>query len=128
MNIKDKYKVKVSVQTAYQADQSNPTAPYFFFSYTIAIENHHNNPVKLLSRFWEIWDPGSENHFVEGEGVVGKQPTIEPGEDFQYSSFCHLRSPFGKMEGYYTFEDQITGETFFISVPALWFQYPIGLN
>ncbi len=128
MTIRQAYDVEVVVQTYYEQEQSNPTAPYFFFSYLIHIKNRSAHAVQLLSRHWDIYDPGSGEQTVEGEGVVGKQPVIAPGEFHEYRSFCQLRSPFGKMDGFYTFEDPKTGVTFQVKVPTLIFQYPTALN
>lgn len=128
MDIKDLHKILVSVETSYQEKQSNPTAPYYFFGYTIRIQNNYNAPIKLLTRHWEIHDLGADVETVDGEGVIGKQPIIKPGEEYSYNSFCHLKSPFGKMSGHYTFEDFSDGTYFSIPTPTLLFQYPIALN
>ena len=128
MTIRQAYDVDVVVQTYYEQEQSKPTSPYFFFSYLIHISNRSSSTIQLLTRHWNIWDPGSGKYTVAGEGVVGKQPIIAPGDFHEYRSFCQLRAPFGKMDGFYTFEDPNTGGTFKVKVHTMNFQYPIALN
>ena len=91
--------IEVSIETFFQKDYSNPLQNEFMFAYRITIENHNSFPVKLLRRYWEIHDSNSEHREVEGEGVVGVQPLIMPGKQYQYVSGCHLKSEMGKMHG-----------------------------
>lgn len=95
------YPVDVTVATEYLPNQSEPGQKQFVFSYTITIKNNGAEPVQLLSRKWEITDADGKTTEVIGEGVVGKQPTIQPGKAFTYTSGTVLRTPIGHMHGSY---------------------------
>jgi ApaG protein len=110
--------VEVSVQTFYQPDYSNPLLGEYMFAYHITIENHNRFPVKLHNRHWYIVDCLSGSREVEGEGVVGVQPVLQPGERYQYSSGCNLRSEMGKMHGTYMMENLNSGAHFFVNIPV----------
>src|SRR5437016_7847728 len=84
--------VQVSVETFYQPDYSNPLQSEFMFAYRITIENHNSFPVKLHRRHWNIFDSNGSYREVEGEGVVGVQPVLQPAEKYQYVSGCNLRT------------------------------------
>ncbi len=91
----------VDVETAYVATQSDPAQHRFVFSYTITIRNQGNLPAKLLTRHWLITDANGKVQEVRGEGVVGEQPHLKPGEGFRYSSGAILETPVGAMQGAY---------------------------
>src|SRR5690606_8006730 len=93
--------VKVSVETTYQPDYSSPVQSHYVFTYRIRIENNSNYTVQLLRRYWKIYDAQAMVREVEGEGVVGQQPTLEPGEFHEYVSGCNLKTEMGKMKGTY---------------------------
>jgi ApaG protein len=93
--------IKVDVETAYVADQSDPELKRFVFSYTITIRNQGGVPAKLLTRHWVITDSNGKVQEVRGEGVVGEQPHLKPGEGFRYSSGAVLETPVGSMQGAY---------------------------
>lgn len=93
--------VRVRVQSEYSADQSAPSKNQWFFLYTVTISNDGPETVQLLTRHWIITDGTGHIEEVRGPGVVGKQPTIKPGESFEYTSGCPLSTPFGVMEGTY---------------------------
>ena len=93
--------ITVSVETFYQPEYSNPSASEFMFAYRIAILNSNSYPVKLLRRHWYIYDATGTLREVEGEGVVGIQPQINPGEEYKYISGCNMRTEMGKMYGTY---------------------------
>jgi len=93
--------VRVKVSARYSPEHSNPLANHWFFVYTIRITNDGSRTVQLLSRHWIISDATGEVREVQGEGVVGKQPVLEAGESFEYTSGCPLETPFGTMEGTY---------------------------
>jgi len=95
---------RVSVSPRYLADHSEPVASRYVFSYRIRITNGSQAAAKLVSRRWLITDGGGVIHTVEGEGVVGQQPVIGPGETHEYTSFCPLPTPWGTMEGAYTMQ------------------------
>ncbi len=110
--------IKVSVETTYQPDFSNPLQSEFVFSYHITIENHNVFPVKLHRRHWYIFDSDATFREVEGEGVVGVQPTILPGKSYEYTSSCNLNSEIGKMNGHYEMENLFNKKFFFVDIPA----------
>lgn len=93
--------IRVSVRTAYQPEQSSPVKDYYFFAYEIEISNESAHTVQLLTREWHITDAVGKQRFVEGEGVVGKQPVIEPGDTHRYVSYCDFSTMGGKMSGFY---------------------------
>ncbi|MBL8985520.1 MAG: Co2+/Mg2+ efflux protein ApaG [Gemmatimonadetes bacterium] len=97
--------IRITVRPAFLPGQSRPSLGHFVFAYTVRIENVGQVPAQLLSRLWRIHDSVGlgEDHEVEGEGVVGEQPRIEPGRIHQYQSYCILKSPSGFMEGHYQF-------------------------
>jgi ApaG protein len=88
----------ISVETFYQQEYSNPKNHDFMFAYKITIKNENNFSVKLLSRYWHIFDSNGIVKEVEGEGVVGIQPVIQPSEKYQYVSGCNLKSEFGRIQ------------------------------
>ncbi|MGH8371795.1 MAG: Co2+/Mg2+ efflux protein ApaG [Gammaproteobacteria bacterium] len=93
--------IRVDVETAYVAAQSDPEENRFVFSYTITIRNQGIVSAKLLTRHWLITDANGKVQEVRGEGVVGEQPHIKPGEGFRYSSGAVLETPVGTMQGDY---------------------------
>ncbi len=95
--------IRISVRPAYLEDQSIPVLRRFVFAYFIRIENASQRTVQLLARHWQIHDSIGEDHEVVGDGVVGQQPTLAPGDVHEYNSFCILKSPSGHMEGSYRF-------------------------
>jgi len=102
--------IEVSIETFFQKDYSNPLQNEFMFAYRITIENHNSFPVKLLRRYWEIFDSNSEHR-----------------ED-QYVSGCHLKSEMGKMQGYYTMENVENKELIHVNIPAFKMIAPVKLN
>lgn len=120
--------VKISVETYYQPDYSNPVNNEFMFAYKITIENNNAFPVKLLSRHWYIYDSNGSLREVEGEGVVGVQPQINPGQLYQYISGCNLRTEIGKMQGTYLMENISNKRTFTVVIPAFQMSAPFKLN
>jgi ApaG protein len=93
--------ISVSVKTEYIALQLIENQNNYVFSYTISITNNSSKPIKLLSRYWLITDGDNKTSTVVGEGVIGKQPTIAPGETYSYTSGCVLKTPVGTMQGHY---------------------------
>jgi ApaG protein len=102
--------VRVKVRSAYSPEHSDPAQSQWFFLYTITIANEGPIPVQLESRHWIITDGTGHIEEVRGPGVVGAQPELDPGEDFEYTSGCPLATPFGSMEGTFRMirEDQTT--------------------
>ena len=95
------YKFEVSVTSQYIAEQSDPQEDSYAFAYTITVNNTGRVPAQLISRHWVIVDASGHTEEVKGLGVVGHQPLLKPGESFQYSSGCRLRTPSGTMHGSY---------------------------
>ena len=120
--------VKVSVETFYQADYSNPLQSEFMFAYRISLENHNAFPVKLHRRHWYIFDSNCSNREVEGEGVIGIQPTLQSGESYQYVSGCNLRTEMGKMHGTYQMENLHSKQMFDVSIPSFEMIVPMKNN
>ncbi|WNN45069.1 MULTISPECIES: Co2+/Mg2+ efflux protein ApaG [Winslowiella] len=113
----DSPRVCVQVQSVYVESQSAPDEQRYVFAYTITIRNLGRNPVQLLGRYWLITNGNGRETEVQGEGVVGEQPHIEPGEEFQYTSGAILETPMGTMQGHYVMIDQ-QGETFHVDIPV----------
>ena len=109
--------IQVSVETNYQPDFSNPQQHHYVFTYKVRIENKSNHTVQLLRRRWEIYDATETRKIVEGDGVVGQQPILEPGESHTYVSGCNLKSGIGKMRGSFTFEKLMDGKLMEIVIP-----------
>jgi ApaG protein len=120
--------VTISVETFYQPDYSNPANNEFMFAYRITIENNNTFPVKLLRRHWHINDSDGSHKEVEGEGVVGVQPQINPGNNYQYISGCNLRSEMGKMHGTYLMENINSKKQFRVLIPAFEMVVPYKMN
>ena len=95
------HKIRVEVDTSYLEDQSDPKERRYVFSYTITIRNEGSVPARLLTRHWIITDSNGKVQEVRGEGVVGEQPYLKPGQGFRYSSGAVLETPVGAMEGSY---------------------------
>lgn len=110
--------VKVSVETFFQSDYSNPLKGEYVFAYRITIENKSTLAVKLIRRHWFIYDAIGERREVDGEGVVGEQPEIAPGGMHQYVSGCHLKSSAGKMHGTYLMERKPDNMLFEVRIPV----------
>ena len=95
------HKIRVDVDTSYLEDQSDPKERRYVFSYTITIRNEGSVPARLLTRHWIITDSNGKVQEVRGDGVVGEQPYLKPGQGFRYSSGAVLETPVGAMEGSY---------------------------
>lgn len=115
--------VEVSVQVQFVPEQSGGRLGRFVFAYTILIVNHRERPVRLLDRRWTITDGAGEAREVEGDGVIGEQPTIEPGQGFRYSSFAGIEAQPGTMLGSYGMIDE-NGERFRVTIPAFALRIP----
>ncbi|MBC7588206.1 MAG: Co2+/Mg2+ efflux protein ApaG [Chitinophagaceae bacterium] len=120
--------IQISVETFYQSDYSNPQNNEFMFAYRITIENHNHFTVQLLHRNWTIFDSNGEQREVEGEGVVGTQPILQSGEQFQYVSGCNLRTEMGKMKGHYTMINQNNKLNFQVKIPPFELIVPFKMN
>lgn len=120
--------IKVSVETEYQPAYSSPSQYHYVFTYRITIENQSENTIQLLRRHWHIHDAGFSPREVEGEGVVGQQPVLEPGQAHQYVSGCNLKSGIGKMVGTYLMERIVDGTRVEVNIPEFSMIAPLRLN
>jgi ApaG protein len=93
--------VRVRVESSYVPERSSPREGRYFFAYRVRIANVGEETVQLVSRHWVITDGDGRVEHVQGPGVVGEQPVLEPGESFEYTSFCPLPTPIGSMHGTY---------------------------
>lgn len=93
--------IRVTVRSAYRPDRSEPARGRWLFTYTVRIANEGDSPARLVSRHWIITDANGGREEVVGDGVVGQQPSLAPGEQFEYTSFCVLGTPHGSMRGTY---------------------------
>ena len=93
--------IRITVNSAFRADRSDPEKGRWLFTYTVRIANEGEAAAQLVARHWIITDANGERQEVQGEGVVGHQPRLDPGEEFEYTSFCVLETPHGSMRGSY---------------------------
>lgn len=98
------FDIRIQVVTDYMDDQSEPDSDRYVFAYTITIANNGELPARLISRHWIITDANGKVQEVTGDGVVGEQPHLNPGEEFRYSSGAVLETPVGAMQGLYRME------------------------
>jgi ApaG protein len=120
-------KIHVTVESKYAPERSNAGRGIWFFLYTIHIRNDGQDTVQLVSRHWVITDANGEVEEVRGPGVVGKQPILRPGESFEYTSGCPLRTPFGSMHGTYQMTLQ-NGEQFDAQIPGFALRDPRNMQ
>ncbi len=120
--------VSITVETFYQPAQSNPLSSDYLFAYRITIENLSTMPIKLLRRYWNIVDSNGSYRQVEGDGVVGQQPIIEPGDSYQYVSAANLKSDMGKMYGTYQMENLYNKRLITVAIPEFQLIAPFKMN
>jgi len=127
MDTEKEHNITVEVETDYIEGQSEPDNERYVFSYTITIRNEGGAPAQLLSRHWLITDANGNVQEVKGEGVVGEQPHLNPGEGFQYTSGAMITTPVGSMQGTYQMvTDQ--GDEFDTEIPAFTLAIPRTLH
>ena len=114
---------RIEVKTNFDFDQSNPLNFQYLFRYTITIINRGDVSAQLLSRKWNIKDAKNVVNLVEGPGVIGQQPNFEPGQSFEYSSFCPLPTMRGEMWGHFNMINKY-GQSFKIETPLFKFHVP----
>jgi len=119
--------IKITVKPVHRQDRNVPGTQHVF-SYTISIENNSEEVVKLTHRHWSILDGPVHERVIEGEGVVGDQPTLYPDEKYEYSSWCPIGTEYGVMRGYYTFVNLNTQEGFRVSIPEFLLLPSFNLN
>ena len=120
--------IKVTIKPDYQPEHSNPFKNHFVFSYLVSIENTTPHDIQLLRRHWNVFDSNGNYSEIEGKGVVGFQPVIEPGQTHEYASGCHLETDMGKMSGHYTFHRLEDGFEFKVEIPEFQLISPYRLN
>ena len=116
-------KIRVSVYTSYLSDQSEPDNNIWLWSYHILIENNNKNSAKLINRHWIITDASGNTQEVKGEGVIGKQPKINPGDYFEYTSGAPLKQSSGFMTGTYGIQLE-NNEYFRVNIPTFSLDIP----
>jgi ApaG protein len=119
--------ILVEVESTYVPERSEPLRRRWFFAYRIRIANQGDEVVQLISRQWIITDAHGEVEEVVGPGVVGEQPTLAPGEAFDYTSFCPLPTPFGTMRGSYQMVTR-DGEAFEVEIASFELSQPLPVN
>ncbi|HEY3986080.1 Co2+/Mg2+ efflux protein ApaG [Cedecea sp.] len=123
----DSPRVCVQVQSVYIESQSSPEDERFVFAYTVTIRNLGRTMVQLLGRYWLITNGNGRETEVQGEGVVGAQPLIEPGNDYQYTSGAVIETPLGTMQGHYEMVDA-QGEAFRVEIPVFRLAIPTFIH
>ncbi|MDX1363821.1 Co2+/Mg2+ efflux protein ApaG [Arenibacter latericius] len=120
--------IKISVSTSFEGTFFKNYKMHYAFGYTITIENQSKKPVQLTSRHWRIYDSLNELEILDGEGVIGQKPVINPGESHTYTSGCLLASTVGAMKGHYNMVTLATSEIFRVYIPTFKFSAPFALN
>lgn len=121
------FNVPVEVETYYIAAQSDPSAQRYVFAYTITVRNHSAESIQLLRRYWLITDANGKQTEVEGEGVVGEQPSLAPGASYRYTSGAVLETPVGTMQGHYEMVSALQ-QPFRAAIPLFRLAMPNILN
>jgi ApaG protein len=119
--------VRILVKPQYVADQSDPANDHYLFAYHITIRNEGSEAVQLISRHWVITNGEGQVEEVRGPGVVGYQPELEPGQEFQYTSGCPLRTPVGSMHGEFNMVTR-SGERFDARIAPFTLAVPRAVN
>jgi ApaG protein len=119
--------IRIEVESMYVEERSEPQSSFYFFAYHVRISNDGDATTQLLSREWIITDSDGNEERVQGPGVVGEQPVLAPGESFEYTSFCPLRTSMGSMHGSYTMRTT-GGDTFDARIGAFTLAVPGVVN
>lgn len=120
--------IRISVRVNFNKDYSDPIEKKFVYVYEILIENLTQHTVQVMARHWRIFDSFGTKREVIGEGIIGKQPIIEPGEFHSYSSWSPIGTELGRMDGRYQILDLVTDEKFYVNIPSFDLIYPMILN
>ena len=123
----NEHKVSVLVEPIYLEDHSDPMEDSYLWAYKVKIKNNGHEKVKLISRHWKIFDSNGNFREVRGIGVVGEQPTIEPGDEFEYTSGTPLKTSSGLMHGSYQMQS-FDGQKFEVVIPAFSLDIPNNQN
>jgi len=116
-------KVIVNVEPTYLEDHSDPSENTYLWAYKVKITNNSQTSIKLISRHWKIFDSNGNHREVKGEGVVGEQPVLEPGDEFEYTSGTPLKTNSGIMSGSYQMQD-LKGKIFDVNIPPFSLDIP----
>jgi ApaG protein len=119
--------IRIEVESRYAPEQSQPFQQHWFFYYTVRISNESFETVQLISRHWIITDGNGHVEEVKGPGVVGQQPVLAPGESFEYTSGCPLRTPTGSMHGTYQMVNE-DGEGFDVEIARFELREPYTVH
>jgi ApaG protein len=122
------HNIEISVEVKYWPQHSMPKENHYFFVYFITIQNKSDFSVQLLRRHWDIFDSIGDKRVVDGDGVVGETPVLEPGQKFEYNSGCNLTSELGYMKGFYTLLKLMDGKEFNVDIPKFDLIVPAKLN
>ena len=120
--------IKICVETKYEGTFYKNYEVHFAFAYTVTIENQSSHSVQLESRYWQVFDALNNMELIEGEGVIGEKPILNPGDAHSYTSGCLLTSPFGAMDGHYNMINFTTGTNFKVSIPNFKLSAHFALN
>lgn len=120
--------ITVKVESFYYPRGSQPESSRYIFAYRITIINNSAYTVQLLKRHWHIIDSNGSKREVEGDGVIGKQPVLKPGQQHQYMSACNLETEIGQMFGTYLMQSKSDGRFFDVTIPSFDMIVPAKLN
>lgn len=120
--------IKISVETNFEGSFYKNYKIQYAFGYTVTIENQSKDTVQLNARHWEILDALNKVETVTGEGVIGRKPSLRPGESHTYTSGCLLASPFGAMQGHYSMVNLNTTQKFHVTIPTFKLSAPFAIN
>ena len=120
--------IKINVEAFFLENKSDIEKSLYFFMYKVTILNKSDKTIQLLSRHWDICDANGNINIIEGEGVIGEQPIMRPDASFEYNSFCPLKTEFGKMTGFYIFEEEKTKNLFKGLIPEFLLVVPTHIN
>ena len=120
--------ITVGIEVAYSARNSKPAEQQFIFGYQVTIINESAEPIQLLRRYWQIFDAIGERRVVQGDGVIGEQPVLYPGQIHRYNSWSPLKSMMGQMSGSYTMLNLDTNEEFDVEIPKFEMTTPAKKN
>jgi ApaG protein len=121
------HKIAITVKTEYLFDESDAVNDHHVFTYTINIENKGKTAARVLGRHWIITDSDGNTREIRGEGIVGEQPRLNPGENFEYSSFAIINTPIGSMTGSYQMISE-SGQIFEAEIPTFSLANPVLIN
>ena len=127
MKAKIENNIKIDIKSQFVPELSNNEDSLFYFSYKVSISNLGLNKVQLLSRHWNIKDALGRKKIINGEGVIGKKPIIDPGKSYEYKSYCPLKTEYGAMNGFYTMKDE-EGNLFKSIIPDFGLIAPDNIN